>query len=75
MGRKGTFRSSHSRCRTTSAGASSLEASLDEYADQIVRSAPRFSERQRARISAILDGGVPAAGACRRARKARGEAL
>lgn len=58
MGRKQPCKSSNSRRRTSTCTSRflPLETTLDEYAEQIARRAPRFSESQRARISAILAG-------------------
>lgn len=36
---------------------------IDEYVERIIRAAPPFSERQRARIAAILNGEDVATGA------------
>jgi hypothetical protein len=52
---------SGTRCRTTSrvTGQQPGLSGIDEYVEQIVRSAPRFTARQRAAIAAILHGDEP----------------
>ena len=49
------------RCQTTSrvSGPQPALSGIDEYVEQIVRSAPRFTARQRAAIASILLGDEP----------------
>ncbi|MGC7102756.1 hypothetical protein ACPZ19_49500 [Amycolatopsis lurida] len=46
-------------------GRQDSEAELDEYAERIVCSVPRFTERQRSRMSSILACDGPLSGVAR----------
>ena len=77
-GRKRTRDNPNGVCQTTAARAateSPVDPALDAYVERIVRDAPPFSARQRARIAAILHGDEPTLrSGCRQRRRKRGAA-